>query len=121
MLRQSMLRQSMLCLALAFTCATHAAEPDRAIVGATLIMTGINAARIPDDVTEAGLLGMRLMMMGFPMLLMLASYLVYLRFERMRGHLDAAAWAAEVETMREALGRIDAPHWKQFLAAWPQG
>ena len=49
------------------------------------------------------------------------TYLVYLRFERMRGHLDAAAWAAEVETVREALGRIDAPHWKQFLAAWPQG
>ena len=36
------------------------------------------------------------------------TYLVYLRFERMRGHLDAAAWAAEVQVVRDALGRIDA-------------
>ncbi|MDO5533496.1 MAG: glycoside-pentoside-hexuronide (GPH):cation symporter [Propionibacteriaceae bacterium] len=51
-----------------------------AIVGSTLILTGINAAATPADVTEEGLLGMRLMMLGFPMVLMLASYLVYLRF-----------------------------------------
>ena len=48
------------------------------------------------------------------------TYLVYLRFERMRGHLDAGAWAAEVQVVRDALARIDAPHWKQFLEAWPQ-
>lgn len=48
------------------------------------------------------------------------TYLVYLRFERMRGHLDASAWAAEVQVVRDALARIDAPHWKQFLEAWPQ-
>ena len=48
------------------------------------------------------------------------TYLVYLRFERMRGHLDAQAWAAEVEVVRDALARLDAPHWQQFLAAWPQ-
>ena len=48
------------------------------------------------------------------------TYLVYLRFERMRGHLDASAWAAEVQVVRDALAHIDAPHWKQFLAAWPQ-
>ena len=47
------------------------------------------------------------------------TYLVYLRFERMRGHLDASAWAAEVQVVRDALARIDAPHWKQFLEAWP--
>ena len=68
-----------------------------AIVGATLIMTGINAARTPDDVTEAGLLGMRLMMMGFPMLLMLASYLVYLRFYK----IDEEFHARIVADLRE--------------------
>ena len=67
-----------------------------AIVGATLILTGINAARTPDDVTEGGLLGMRLMMMGFPMVLMLASYLIYLRFYR----IDEAFHAEIVADLR---------------------
>ena len=49
-----------------------------AIVGATLILTGINEAPTPDDVTPEGLLGMRTMMMVFPLALMAVSYLVYL-------------------------------------------
>ncbi len=48
------------------------------------------------------------------------TYLVYLRFQRMRGHLDATAWELEVQVVRDALGKLDAPHWKQFLAAWPE-
>ena len=72
-----------------------------AIVGATLIMTGINAARTPDDVTEGGLLGMRLMMMGFPMALMLASYLIYLRFYK----IDEAFHARIVADLR-ARGQV---------------
>ena len=46
------------------------------------------------------------------------TYLVYLRFQCMRGALDKIACAAEIEFVREALARIDAPHWKRFLAAW---
>lgn len=46
------------------------------------------------------------------------TYLVYLGFQRMRGHLDAAAHANEVAYVREQLARNDAPHWKEFLAAW---
>lgn len=53
-----------------------------AIVGATLIVTGINAARTADDVTAAGLVGMKVMMMGFPMALLVVSYVLYLRFYR---------------------------------------
>lgn len=53
-----------------------------AIVGATLIVTGINAARTADDVTAAGLIGMKVMMMGFPMALLVVSYVLYLRFYR---------------------------------------
>lgn len=48
------------------------------------------------------------------------TYLVYLRFQRLRGHLDAAAWAAEVQVVRDALGRLQAPQWKAFLDAWPE-
>jgi sugar (glycoside-pentoside-hexuronide) transporter len=50
-----------------------------AIVGATLIVTGINTAATPDDVTAEGLLGLRVMMLFFPLALMLVSYLVYRR------------------------------------------
>jgi predicted PolB exonuclease-like 3'-5' exonuclease len=46
------------------------------------------------------------------------TYLVYLGFQRMRGQLDAAAHAGEVAYVREQLARHDAPHWKEFLAAW---
>jgi 3'-5' exonuclease len=49
------------------------------------------------------------------------TYLVYLGFQRMRGVLDAAAWQAEINLVRESLARIGAPHWEQFLAAWPAG
>ncbi|HRP97022.1 MAG TPA: 3'-5' exonuclease [Rhodocyclaceae bacterium] len=46
------------------------------------------------------------------------TYLVYLGFQRMRGQLDASAHAEEVAHVREHLERHDAPHWKEFLAAW---
>lgn len=68
-----------------------------AIVGATLILTGINEAATPDDVTAEGLLGMRLMMMAFPLALMVVSYLVYLRFYR----IDEAFHARMVADLRE--------------------
>ena len=47
------------------------------------------------------------------------TYLVYLGFQRMRGQLDAAAYAAELAVVRDALTRIGAKHWEEFLAAWP--
>jgi len=46
------------------------------------------------------------------------TYLVYLRFQLMRGRMSAAEHAAEIAFVRAELGRIDAPHWRQFLAAW---
>lgn len=47
------------------------------------------------------------------------TYLVFLGFQRMRGERDAAAHAAELAFVRESLEKIDAPHWKAFLEAWP--
>ncbi|MBX6394064.1 MAG: 3'-5' exonuclease, partial [Burkholderiales bacterium] len=45
-------------------------------------------------------------------------WLVYLRFELMRGSIDRARYECEVELVRATLAKIDAPHWRQFLAEW---
>jgi predicted PolB exonuclease-like 3'-5' exonuclease len=47
------------------------------------------------------------------------TYLVYCRFQLMRGELTAAGYEAEVALVRAALTELDAPHWKEYLAAWP--
>jgi len=46
------------------------------------------------------------------------TYLVFLRFQQMRGVMTAAERKAEEAYVREQLAAIDAPHWRQFLAAW---
>jgi hypothetical protein len=50
----------------------------------------------------------------------LNTYLVYLRFERVRGRLSAEAYAGECRLVRETLGREARPHLQAFLAAWPE-
>jgi len=47
------------------------------IVGATLILSGINAAETPDDVTESGLLMMKLAMMILPLIFIVVGYIIY--------------------------------------------
>lgn len=49
----------------------------------------------------------------------LNTYLVYLGFERMRGHLLDAQYKAEVELVRSFLLDAGLPHFSDFLAAWP--
>jgi predicted PolB exonuclease-like 3'-5' exonuclease len=46
------------------------------------------------------------------------TYLLFQRFRLMRGELSAGEYAAEISLARERVGAIDAPHWKEFLAAW---
>jgi hypothetical protein len=46
------------------------------------------------------------------------TYLVYLRFQKMRGALSPAEHDAEVATVREHLAALDLPHWREFLAAF---
>jgi hypothetical protein len=46
------------------------------------------------------------------------TYLVFLRFQLMRGALTPAQYREECELARGQLARIDAPHWREFLAAW---
>ncbi|MBI3171888.1 MAG: 3'-5' exonuclease [Hydrocarboniphaga effusa] len=48
----------------------------------------------------------------------LNTYLVYLRFLLLRGQLDSAAHAAELERARAFLKQSGAPHWKEFSEAW---
>ena len=48
----------------------------------------------------------------------LNTYLVYLRFELMRGRLDAVEHERECELVRAWLGASDRAHLQEFLAAW---
>jgi len=46
------------------------------------------------------------------------TYLVYQRFRRLRGEIDAGEYSREISLARERLAAIDAPHWREFIAAW---
>ena len=46
------------------------------------------------------------------------TYLVYLRFQLLRGAFDATQYRREVELLRDALARSAEPHWREFLEAW---
>ena len=46
------------------------------------------------------------------------TYLVYLRFQKMRGVLSAAQYDQEIALVRSSLEEIGAAHWVEFLGAW---
>ncbi len=46
------------------------------------------------------------------------TYLVYLRFQQMRGAIDDEGRRQEEAFVREQLAATGAPHWREFLAAW---
>jgi len=48
------------------------------------------------------------------------TYLIYLRFQRMRGVLTEMQYDFETDLVRQVLTRLGAAHWREFLAAWPQ-
>ena len=50
----------------------------------------------------------------------LNTWLVYLRFEFMRGNLDATALEQEYQIVRETLASMERPHLNEFLAAWAE-
>jgi predicted PolB exonuclease-like 3'-5' exonuclease len=49
----------------------------------------------------------------------LNTWLVYLRYEYMRGNLDVAGLEREFSLVRDTLREMDQPHLEQFLDAWP--
>lgn len=50
----------------------------------------------------------------------LNTFLVYLRFQLMRGHLTREHYLQENQRIREYLGEQPQSHFKEFLAAWPE-
>ncbi len=46
------------------------------------------------------------------------TYLVYLRFQLMRGQLNQAAYEREVALVRDTLNADPEPHWQEFMGAW---
>jgi predicted PolB exonuclease-like 3'-5' exonuclease len=48
----------------------------------------------------------------------LNTYLIWLRFELLRGHLDATGHASELERLRQMLRSSSEPHLAKFLSAW---
>jgi len=48
----------------------------------------------------------------------LNTYLIYLRFQLMRGILDAKRHSAELERLEQKLESSEQPHLTEFLAAW---
>jgi 3'-5' exonuclease len=46
------------------------------------------------------------------------TFLLYLRFRLLRGELTAGEYAKECSVAREKIAGIDAPHWREFIAAW---
>ncbi len=47
------------------------------------------------------------------------TYLVLCRFRLMRGEVSRSEYDAEVAFVRAELGRLEKPHWAEYLAAWP--
>ena len=47
------------------------------------------------------------------------TYLLWCRFEKMRGRLDETGYRREIAATREAIAAIDEAHWREYLAAWP--
>jgi predicted PolB exonuclease-like 3'-5' exonuclease len=46
------------------------------------------------------------------------TYLLFQRFQMIRGLIDRDAYAGELELFRAFLAAQEAPHWKEFAAAW---
>jgi hypothetical protein len=51
----------------------------------------------------------------------LNTYLVYQRFELIRGRLTSADYVRECQLVREELRKADKPHLQEFLQAWQGG
>ena len=46
------------------------------------------------------------------------TYLMYLRFQLLRGQFTAERYQQECDVVRAQLGVLDQAHWREFLAAW---
>jgi melibiose permease/lactose/raffinose/galactose permease len=67
------------------------------ITGWVLILSGINSAETPSDVSDGGLLLMKIAMMIFPLILIVVSYVVY----RSGYKIDEAFYAKIISDLKE--------------------
>lgn len=70
------------------------------------------------DVWDAYLAGKREAIENYCETDALNTYLIYLRFELMRGVLDRERYDGEVKRVRDKLVRSEEAHWQEFAAAW---
>lgn len=75
---------------------------------------GMSGAKVWDAWLDGDIAGIR----NYCETDVLNTWLVYLRFQLMRGQLDAAAYEAELEQTRQLLKKEAKPHFIEFLNAW---
>ncbi|MDE1989874.1 MAG: 3'-5' exonuclease [Betaproteobacteria bacterium] len=49
----------------------------------------------------------------------LNTYLLYTRFQLLRGQLTSAQYQEELQFIRATVATLEGNHWQEFLAAWP--
>jgi 3'-5' exonuclease len=47
------------------------------------------------------------------------TYLLYVRWQKMQGALSEESYLQELKLVRDSISANNAPHWREFLAAWP--
>ncbi|HQV41269.1 MAG: 3'-5' exonuclease, partial [Moraxellaceae bacterium] len=75
---------------------------------------GMSGAKVWDAYLDGDVAGIR----NYCETDVLNTWLVYLRFQLIRGHLDAGAYEAEIELTKQLLKADDKPHFTEFLDAW---
>lgn len=75
---------------------------------------GMSGAKVWDNYQAGDIEGIR----NYCETDVLNTYLVYLRFERMRGHLDADGYRRECDLLADTLRAADKTHLGEFLQAW---
>jgi predicted PolB exonuclease-like 3'-5' exonuclease len=71
-----------------------------------------------DQVWAAYLRGERVAIRNYCESDALNTYLIYLRFQHIRGLLDAESLSAEMDRVRRMLAEASEPHLREFLASW---
>jgi predicted PolB exonuclease-like 3'-5' exonuclease len=75
---------------------------------------GMSGAHVWDEYLAGNIEGIR----NYCETDVLNTWLVYLRWELVRGRLDPKAYEREQALVRDTLAASDQPHLKEFLAAW---
>jgi predicted PolB exonuclease-like 3'-5' exonuclease len=76
---------------------------------------GMSGAKVWENYLAGDLAGIR----NYCETDVLNTYLVYLRFELMRGRLSAARYDEECALLRDHLAQVGHAHFQEFLQAWP--